>query len=110
MHCTRVIRKGGIKVDKLIQIEAESGPYQMVLQRLLRMVPDRDKHDVELQRLLAFRLRIDGEGVTGEYLMRKVRDMIQCQYTGRLYEFLKDDAIVRTCRSVELPPDPPELA
>ncbi len=97
-------------MDKLILIESEGGPYQMVLQRILRMVPEQDKNDVELQRLLAFRLRVDGEGVTSEYLMRKIRDMIQCQYSGRLYEFLKDDAIVRTCHSVEITPDPPELA
>ncbi len=97
-------------MEKVISIETESGPHQMLLQRVLRMVPDRDKHDIELQRLLAFRLRIDGEGATREYLMQKIRDMIQCAYPGRLYDFLKDDRASNDCRS-DLPnPEPPEIA
>jgi hypothetical protein len=88
-------------VDKIISIESDDGPHQMVLNRVLRMVPDRDRQDVDLQRLLAFRLRTDGEGATREYLMYKIREMIQCAYTGRLYDFLKDDKAALEC----LPPD-----
>ena len=96
--------------DKVISLESIGGPYRDVLERILRMVPDRDKHDIELQRLLAFRLRIDGEGTTSEYLMRKIRDMIQCAYQGRLYEFLKDDEVESDCRADEPSTDPPEIA
>ena len=46
--------------DKLIAIGKEGGPFQTVFQRIMRMVPDRDKNDKSLQRLLAFRLKIDG--------------------------------------------------
>ena len=34
--------------DKLITIEDQDGPFQVVFQRILRMVPDRDKNDKNL--------------------------------------------------------------
>ena len=84
--------------DKLITIEEQSGPFQTVFRRIMRMVPDRDKNDKNLQRLLAFRLKIDGEAVLSEFLIRKIRETIKCAYTGSLYEFLKDDLIEKECR------------
>jgi len=84
--------------DKLIILEEQSGPFQAVFQRIMRMVPDRDKNDKNLQRLLAFRLKIDGEAVLNEFLIRKIRETIKCAYTGSLYEFLKDDLIEKECR------------
>ena len=78
----------------------------------MRMVPDRDKDDKNLQRLLAFRLRIDGEAALSEYLILKIRETIKCSYTGSLYNFLKDDLIEKECSSDEdgLDPDPPGAA
>lgn len=96
--------------DKIITIDAVDGPFQMVLQRIWRMVPDRDKNDIDLKRLLAFRLRVDGEAATSEYLMRNIRDMIQCAYHGRLYDFLKDDEISSRCKNPNTDPEPPEIA
>ena len=84
--------------DKLISLEEQDGPFQDVFQRIMRMVPDRDKKDKNLQRLLAFRLKIDGEAVLNEFLIRKIRETIKCAYTGSLYEFLKDDLIEKGCR------------
>ena len=84
--------------DKLVNIEEQDGPYRALFQRILRMVPDRDKQDKNLQRLLAFRLRIDGEAALSEYLIHKIRAAIKCAYTGRLYDFLKDDLIENTAR------------
>ena len=84
--------------DKIITIEEQSGPFQTVFRRIMRMVPDRDKNDKNLQRLLAFRLKIDGEAVLSEFLIRKIRETIKCAYTGSLYEFLKDDLIEKECR------------
>ena len=52
--------------DKLISIEEQEGPFKMILQRVLRMVPDRDRNDKKLQRLIAFRLKIDGEAAISE--------------------------------------------
>ena len=96
--------------DKVVSIESLGGPQHEVLRNVMRMVPERDQDDVALQRLLAFRLRIDGESATREYLMRKIRDMIQCRYSGRLYDFLKNDQESRACDSADHEPDPPEPA
>jgi hypothetical protein len=65
----------------------------------MRMVPDKDKSDKKLQRLLAFRLKIDGEAATSEYLIRKIREIIQCSYTGTFYDFIKNNALKRECGS-----------
>ena len=93
--------------DKIIHLEKEPGPFQALLQRVLRMVPDRDRGDPNLQRLIAFRLRVDGESATREYLIRKIRDAIQCAYHGSLYDFLKDDVESRACDGKPGPPEPP---
>ncbi len=77
--------------EKIIALEELSGPLQNVLQSVLQMVPDRDKDDINLQRLLAFRLRIDGEAALREYLMARIRDSIKNAYSGSLYEFLMND-------------------
>jgi hypothetical protein len=97
-------------MDKIISIDSGDGPYQMILQRIWRMVPDRDKDDINLKRLLAFRLRVDGEAATSEYLMRQIRDMIQCSFHGRLYDFLKDGEISSQCRSNKSENGPPDIA
>jgi len=96
--------------DKVIAIEERQGPFQMLFQRIMRMVPDKDKQDKNLQRLLAFRLKTDGEAATVEYLMRKIRDLIYCSYTGSLYDFLKDDQYLTDCPTTPDNPDPPEIA
>jgi hypothetical protein len=96
--------------DNIITIEDNSGPYQIVLHNVMRMVPDKDKDDLALKRLLAFRLRTDGESATRDYLMHNIRTMIQCAYTGRLYDFLIDDRQSRDCPSVDRLPDPPDSA
>ena len=96
--------------DKLINLEEQSGPFQAVFQRIMRMVPDRDKNDKNLQRLLAFRLKIDGEAALSEFLIRKIRETIKCAYTGSLYDFLKDDLIQKKCVSDEDDTEPPGAA
>jgi hypothetical protein len=96
--------------DKLISIEEQEGPFKMILQRVLRMVPDRDKQDKKLQRLVAFRLKIDGEAAISEYLLKKIREAIRCSYAGSLYDFLKDDLESRECEEPNLDNDPPGAA
>jgi hypothetical protein len=95
---------------KLIAIEESEGPLGQLLQRVLRTVPEKDKRDKKLKRLVAFRLRIDGEKATSEYLTRKTREAAQCAYTGSLYDFLKDDAQNKACGPEGVDPDPPEVA
>ena len=92
--------------EKIITIEEFAGPYKKIFQNVLRMVPERDKNDIRLQRLLAFRLRTDGESNTREYLIGKIRDIIQCGYTGSFYDFLKDDMKVKECDLENNTPDP----
>jgi hypothetical protein len=100
----------GIMSEKLISLEEQSGPFQSIFQRIMRMVPDRDKNDKNLQRLLAFRLRIDGEAALNEYLIRKIRQSIKCAYTGDLYNFIKDDLIEKECIPEEEREPPPGAA
>lgn len=96
--------------EKVIAIEEEDGPFQIIFQRIMRMVPERDKDDKKLQRLIAFRLKTGGEGPTSEYLIRKIREIIQCGYTGSLYDFLKDDLKEKECGFHGESPDPPDVA
>jgi hypothetical protein len=95
---------------KVIAIENSKSHLPFLLQRVMRMVPDKDKDDENLKRLLAFRLEIDGEAATTEYLMNKIREIIQCRYTGSLYDYLKDDRHAAGCRQADPPPEPPDIA
>jgi hypothetical protein len=96
--------------DKIISIEKDEGPFQMAFQRVMRMVPDRDKHDKKLQRLIAFRLRIDGETLISQYLIKKIKEAIKCSYSGSLYDYLKDDLEAKECEDTDLDDTPPGAA
>ena len=93
--------------EKVIALEELPGPFQAVLKNIMRMVPDRDKDDLNLQRLLAFRLRIDGEAALREYLMVKIRDAVKAAHTGSLYDFLKDDSGPKRVEAEVSPPPSP---
>jgi hypothetical protein len=95
---------------KIISIEDSDGPFHTVLERIMRMVPERDRKDTCLQRLIAFRLKSDGENATREYLMLKIREMIQCAYAGRLFEFLKNDEKLKECGIDPDSGEPPDIA
>ncbi len=96
--------------DKIISIEEQEGPFQTTFQRVMRMVPDRDKQDKKLQRLIAFRLRIDGEAAISEYLIKKIKEAIKCSYSGSLYDYIKDDLVEKTCEDSDLNDPPPGAA
>jgi hypothetical protein len=96
--------------DKIIAIEQQKGPFQMVFQRVMRMVPERDKQDQKLQRLIAFRLRIDGEAKLSEYLLKKIKTAIRCSYSGSMYDYLKDDIIEKECQGPDAGEPPPGVA
>lgn len=83
--------------DRVIRIEDDDASIGVLLERVMRMVPERDKKDPNLRRLLAFRLRLDGEERIREYLLRKIRASIECGYTGSFYEFIKDDLKEKEC-------------
>ena len=96
--------------DKIIAIEQQDGPFQMAFQRIMRLVPERDKQDKKLQRLIAFRLRIDGEAKLSEYLVKKIKEAIKCSYSGSMYDFLKDDIIAKECEGPDTDEPPPGVA
>ena len=96
--------------DKIFSIEETEGAFQITLQRVMRMIPDRDKNDKKLQRLIAFRLKLDGEAAISEYLITKIREAINCAYTGSLYDFLKDDLQQKECGGEDMTPEPPGAA
>ena len=93
---------------KIINIENETGPFHSELLRVMKIVPEKDKNDKNLQRLIAFRLKLDGEAKTREYLVGKIEEVIQCNYTGSLYTFLKDDLKEKECHSDESSPETPD--
>ena len=99
-----------IVTDKIISLEEHEGPFQLIFQRVMRMVPDRDKHDKKLQRLIAFRLKIDGEAAISEYLVKKIKEAIKCAYSGSPYDYLKDDMESRECEDQNLDDTPPGAA
>jgi hypothetical protein len=87
--------------QKIINLENRSGAFQHILQRVLRMVPDRDRDDRRLRRLIAFRLGVDGESATSEYLVRSIRDYVRASGVADFYDFLVG-------RGASVPPRPPE--
>ena len=93
--------------EKIFNIENQEGPFKTIFQRIMRIVPDKDKSDKKLQRLIAFRLKIDGEAATSEYLIQNIRQIIQCAYTGSFYEFIKDDQKHKECGFDNNHSDPP---
>jgi hypothetical protein len=98
--------------QNLITVETRRGAAQVVLHRVMRMVPDKDKSDKRLQRLLAFRLQHDGEAATCEYLMRHIRRYIRRPQPRRFYDFLVQDQArdPNPARTQGLDPDPPGAA
>ena len=95
--------------DKVISIEERGGPFQSVFQRIMRMVPDRDRKDVRLQRLLAFRLQVGGESAIKEFLIQKIRNYIKCADPGTFYDFIKNDLKEKACNPDD-DFDPPGVA
>ena len=96
--------------DNIFSIEETEGAFQIIFQRVMRMIPDRDNDDKKLQRLIAFRLKLDVEAAISEYLIKKIRDAIRCTYTGSLYDFLKDDLQQKECGGEDIAPEPPGAA
>jgi len=97
---------------KVIAIESSRGIPQFALHRVMRMVPDRDKSDRRLLRLLACRLEHDGEAATCEYLMRNIRHYIRRPEPRSFYDFLVQGQgpHPRAANGNGADPDPPGAA
>ena len=94
----------------IINIEDHDDTLHDTIERVLLLVPEKDKQDLNLQRIIAFRLKLDGEPKTRAYLVKKIEEVIQCAYTGSLYEFLKDDFHEKACDAKKDKTDPPDVA
>jgi hypothetical protein len=96
--------------SKIITVENRAGAFQMVFRRVMRMVPDRDKDDKRLQRLLAFRVQSDGEAATCEYLMRHIRNYVRQPTPKSFYEFLRAGDTLGLAPTLLGDSDPPGAA
>jgi len=94
----------------IIDIEDHDKALRAVLEKVMQMVPEKDRQDQSLQRIIAFRLKLDGETTTRAYLVKKIEEIIQCAYTGSLYDFLKDDIQEKECTARKDDPGPPDVA
>jgi hypothetical protein len=92
--------------DKIITIEDLKGPLKDSLEEMMSVVPRDQRKDKNLQRLIAFRLKLDGEDMTKDYLIRHIEFARQCGYNGSLFDFLKDDHEENLFRFRR--PDPPD--
>lgn len=93
--------------DNVIGLEELKEPLLPAFHRLMNLIPVKQREDVFLQRLVAVRLNLDGEDPTREYILRKIEHAVQCNYTGSLFDFLKDDLEETACLK---DPDGPEAA
>ncbi len=94
----------------IINIEERDQALQATLEKVMQMVPEKDRQDPSLQRFIAFRLKLDGETETRAYLVTKIEEIIQCAYTGSLYDFLKDDLQEKECSAKQNDGEPPDVA
>jgi hypothetical protein len=91
---------------EIIDLEDINEAARVDLKKLLLLIPPEQREDLELKRLLLFRLQLDGLHSTRAYLVEKTREADRCGYTGSMYDYLKDDHQARVCRAETLDPSP----
>ena len=89
---------------EIIELENINEAARIDLNKLMLLVPPEQREDQDLKRLLLFRLKLDGLHTTRGYLVEKTREADRCGYTGRIYDYLKDDFESRVCRAQEIDP------
>ena len=87
--------------DIIIPIESYMTEYKKDLKILLKLIPPKQRNDIDLQRLILFRLKLDQFDRTRAYLVDRIRAADRCKFEGRLYDYLKDDTVDNQCK-----PDP----
>lgn len=85
--------------DNLISIERNLGHHADDLKKLMKLVAPSQREDRDLTRLLLIRLQLDGLERTRVYLVAKTRAAEACNFTGRLYDYLKDDVEEGACQN-----------
>lgn len=83
--------------EKIVLLEKRDAALRKDLDQLVQIVPARHQEDGDLRRLIAFRLKLDGFPATRSYIVRKIREMNACGFSGRMFDYLKDDQAENTC-------------
>ena len=83
--------------SNIIFPEGIEGPHHDAFIKLMALLPEEQRSDIKLQRLIAFRLKLDGEDLARAYILNKIEHAEACQYEGNLYDFMKDDKIEASC-------------
>jgi len=76
--------------QKVIFPENVIGEDKDCFLRLMALVPPRERSDAKLKRFLIFRMKIDGEETTREYLLKGIELSRERAFKGSLYEYLSD--------------------
>lgn len=83
---------------KVFNLESTlTGGNKKAFDRLVGMFGRSDQKDHDLQKLIAFRLKLDGEEVTRTYLLKKMNLARECGFSGRFFDFIKDDRELKRC-------------
>ena len=89
---------------KVLDLENQlEGVNKEAFDRLIGLLGQRDQKDEELRKLVAFRLKIDGEDSMRQYLLKKINLARQCRYSGRFFDFIKDDQEEKRCQNANSP-------
>jgi len=94
--------------QKVIFPEEVFGEGCRSFQRLMELVPAKDRTDIKLKRFLVFRMKIDGEEATRAFLLNGIEHARDADFNGTLYEYLVDrEAMLPGEGTDSLPPDEP---
>jgi len=77
--------------SNVISIDRLDAAQQEAFNRLMAVIPVRQREEMNLKRLIAVRLKLDGEEATKHYLLEKIEHAVRCGYSGSLFDFVKDD-------------------
>ena len=92
--------------SKVIFPEDMFGEGSRSFERLMELVPPKDRPDIKLQRFLVFRMKIDGEVATRAFLLEGIANARESAFDGTLYEYLVDHEAMLSGRGENsLPPD-----
>lgn len=67
-------------------IDKGSQPFH----RLMKLVPLEERLDIKLKRFLLFRMKIDGEEATRDYLLKGIAHAREHDFKGSLFDFLME--------------------
>jgi hypothetical protein len=95
-------------MKKVIFPEDMIGDGSKPFQRLMALLPVKDRSDIKLKRFLVFRLKIDGEEATRAFLLKGLERAKENAFSGTLYEYLVDqeEALSGEIADNSLPDEP----